>query len=118
MTLFALSRWRHGFESRWGYQTESPAIAGLSAFSGDLYICTTALYIGIGNPIGNPLSQNLGTLPTTSSPTGRARRPFHYKDKGIMAMIGDGAAVARWAFTTTNSTATSRSRRGSVCTHG
>ena len=25
---------------------------------------------------------------------GKARRPFHYKDKGIMAMIGDGAAVA------------------------
>jgi NADH dehydrogenase len=25
---------------------------------------------------------------------GSARRPFHYKDKGIMAMIGDGAAVA------------------------
>jgi NADH:ubiquinone reductase (H+-translocating) len=25
---------------------------------------------------------------------GKPRRPFHYKDKGIMAMIGDGAAVA------------------------
>jgi NADH:quinone reductase (non-electrogenic) len=25
---------------------------------------------------------------------GRPRRPFHYKDKGIMAMIGDGAAIA------------------------
>lgn len=25
---------------------------------------------------------------------GTPRRPFHYKDKGIMAMIGDGAAVA------------------------
>jgi NADH dehydrogenase len=25
---------------------------------------------------------------------GRQRRPFHYKDKGIMAMIGDGAAIA------------------------
>jgi NADH dehydrogenase len=25
---------------------------------------------------------------------GEPRRPFHYKDKGIMAMIGDGAAVA------------------------
>jgi NADH dehydrogenase len=25
---------------------------------------------------------------------GSARRPFHYKDKGIMAMIGDGAAIA------------------------
>ena len=26
--------------------------------------------------------------------TGKPRKPFHYKDKGIMAMIGDGAAVA------------------------
>jgi len=26
--------------------------------------------------------------------TGKSRQPFHYKDKGIMAMIGDGAAVA------------------------
>ena len=26
--------------------------------------------------------------------TGKPRTPFHYKDKGIMAMIGDGAAVA------------------------
>ena len=25
---------------------------------------------------------------------GKPRQPFHYKDKGIMAMIGDGAAVA------------------------
>jgi NADH dehydrogenase len=25
---------------------------------------------------------------------GKPRRPFHYKDKGIMAMIGDGAAIA------------------------
>jgi NADH:ubiquinone reductase (H+-translocating) len=25
---------------------------------------------------------------------GNPRRPFHYKDKGIMAMIGDGAAIA------------------------
>jgi NADH dehydrogenase len=25
---------------------------------------------------------------------GHPRRPFHYKDKGIMAMIGDGAAIA------------------------
>ena len=25
---------------------------------------------------------------------GKPRKPFHYKDKGIMAMIGDGAAVA------------------------
>jgi NADH dehydrogenase len=25
---------------------------------------------------------------------GTPRRPFHYKDKGIMAMIGDGAAIA------------------------
>ncbi len=25
---------------------------------------------------------------------GQPRKPFHYKDKGIMAMIGDGAAVA------------------------
>jgi NADH dehydrogenase len=25
---------------------------------------------------------------------GHARHPFHYKDKGIMAMIGDGAAIA------------------------
>jgi NADH dehydrogenase len=25
---------------------------------------------------------------------GQPRRPFHYKDKGIMAMIGDGAAIA------------------------
>jgi NADH dehydrogenase len=25
---------------------------------------------------------------------GRPRQPFHYKDKGIMAMIGDGAAIA------------------------
>jgi NADH dehydrogenase len=25
---------------------------------------------------------------------GRPRRPFYYKDKGIMAMIGDGAAIA------------------------
>jgi NADH dehydrogenase len=25
---------------------------------------------------------------------GQQRRPFHYKDKGIMAMIGDGAAIA------------------------
>ena len=25
---------------------------------------------------------------------GRPRTPFHYKDKGIMAMIGDGSAVA------------------------
>ena len=26
--LDSLSRWRHGFESRWGYSRESPAIAG------------------------------------------------------------------------------------------
>jgi NADH dehydrogenase len=26
--------------------------------------------------------------------SGKARQPFHYRDKGIMAMIGDGAAVA------------------------
>ena len=26
--------------------------------------------------------------------TGKQRRPFHYKDKGIMAMIGRNAAVA------------------------
>ena len=25
---------------------------------------------------------------------GKPRQPFHYKDKGIMAMIGDGAAIA------------------------
>ena len=25
---------------------------------------------------------------------GKAASPFHYKDKGIMAMIGDGAAIA------------------------
>jgi NADH dehydrogenase len=25
---------------------------------------------------------------------GKPRKPFHYKDKGIMAMIGDGAAIA------------------------
>ena len=25
---------------------------------------------------------------------GKARKPFHYKDKGIMAMIGDNAAIA------------------------
>ena len=25
---------------------------------------------------------------------GKPRKPFHYKDKGFMAMIGDGAAVA------------------------
>ena len=25
---------------------------------------------------------------------GEPRHPFHYKDKGIMAMIGDGAAIA------------------------
>ncbi len=25
---------------------------------------------------------------------GKPRRPFHYKDKGIMAMIGDGSAIA------------------------
>ena len=33
---------------------------------------------------------------TTSSPTtpARPRKPFHYKDKGIMAMIGDNAAIA------------------------
>ena len=32
----------------------------------------------------------------TSSPiiAGQPRKPFHYKDKGIMAMIGDGAAIA------------------------
>ncbi len=37
-----------------------------------------------------------GGRPTTSSPTSPAspRKPFHYKDKGIMAMIGDGAAIA------------------------
>ncbi|HMK10744.1 MAG TPA: NAD(P)/FAD-dependent oxidoreductase [Acidimicrobiales bacterium] len=29
-----------------------------------------------------------------SDMVGKPRKPFHYKDKGIMAMIGDGAAIA------------------------
>ena len=47
---------------------------------------------------------------------GRPTKPFQYKDKGIMAMIGRNAAVARSASAGTRWTDRSRSPRGSAST--
>jgi len=57
----------------------------------------------IPGPDGHPFPQ-LGSVALQSGVSvaenilaeiaGKSRRPFHYKDKGIMAMIGRGAAVA------------------------
>ena len=57
----------------------------------------------IPDPDGNDLPQ-LGSVALQSGHwaaeniladiDGKPRKPFHYKDKGIMAMIGDGAAIA------------------------
>ena len=57
----------------------------------------------IPDPEGNDLPQ-LGSVALQSGHwaaeniladiDGKPRKPFHYKDKGIMAMIGDGAAIA------------------------
>ena len=57
----------------------------------------------IPDPDGNDLPQ-LGSVALQSGHwaaeniladiAGKPRKPFHYKDKGIMAMIGDGAAIA------------------------
>ena len=43
---------------------------------------------------------------------GKSRTPFHYHDKGIMAMIGRDAAVAEIGRRGTNSTVPSPSQRG------
>jgi NADH dehydrogenase len=57
----------------------------------------------IPGPHGDPLPQ-LGSVALQSGAwaadnvladlAGEQRKPFHYKDKGIMAMIGRGAAIA------------------------
>jgi NADH:quinone reductase (non-electrogenic) len=103
----------------WGGGIMAPALAGNAGLAQgrggridvlpDLTVAGSERVYAVGDvanipsPDGNPYPQ-LGSVALQSGVcaadnvvadfAGKPRKPFHYKDKGIMAMIGRGAAIA------------------------